>query len=161
LAWEQLFEQSAQLCEQGFVVDKSLAAAIKETFTKSRIFSFALLFFCRLNLLCSSSTRLGALLFGKKEGDVVLRPDLAQTLRLLARSPSDFYNVRKGEKVFPFDANKKKGTLASTLASEVRAQGGVLQDADMANYTARSLPVVGWFSFSFCCVDSFAGEHIL
>ena len=55
----------------------------------------------------------------KKEGDVVKRPDLAATLRLLASSGvSIFYN----------------GTLGARFVEDVQRRGGILTQQDLINY---------------------------
>jgi gamma-glutamyltranspeptidase/glutathione hydrolase len=63
-----------------------------------------------------------------RPGDLLKRPDLARTLRLLGRDPEAFY----------------RGPLAARIAAAVRARGGLLGAADLAAYrTVERSPLAG------------------
>jgi gamma-glutamyltranspeptidase/glutathione hydrolase len=66
----------------------------------------------------------------RRPGDLLKRPDLARTLRLLGRDPEALYH----------------GPLAQKLVAAVRARGGLLSAADMAAYrTVERRPLTGTF----------------
>jgi len=64
-----------------------------------------------------------------RDGDVLRQPDLARTLRLIAKEgPDAFY----------------RGAIAEAIDAEMRATGGFLTKEDMAGYEARLLsPLMG------------------
>jgi gamma-glutamyltranspeptidase/glutathione hydrolase len=66
----------------------------------------------------------------RRPGDLLRRPELARTLRLLGRDPEALY----------------RGPLARQLVSAVRARGGVMTAADLADYrTVERTPLSGTF----------------
>jgi gamma-glutamyltranspeptidase/glutathione hydrolase len=65
-----------------------------------------------------------------KGGDRLVQPELAHTLRLIAKEPSTFY----------------KGAMARTLAAYERANGGLITTQDLANYQVKERkPLVGMY----------------
>jgi gamma-glutamyltranspeptidase/glutathione hydrolase len=66
-----------------------------------------------------------------KDGDVLRQPDLARTLRLIAKDgPDAFY----------------RGAIAEAIHAEMRATGGFLTKDDLAGYEARLLsPLMGGY----------------
>jgi gamma-glutamyltranspeptidase/glutathione hydrolase len=66
-----------------------------------------------------------------KDGDVLRQPDLARTLRLIAKDgPDAFY----------------RGEIAEAIHAEMRATGGFLTKEDLAGYEARLLsPLMGGY----------------
>ncbi len=66
----------------------------------------------------------------RRPGDLLRRPELARTLRLLGRDPEALY----------------RGPLAQKLVAAVRARGGLLTAADLAAYrTVERRPLTGSF----------------
>ena len=66
----------------------------------------------------------------RRPGDLLKRPDLARTLRLLGRDPEAFY----------------RGPLAARIAAAVGARGGLLSAADLAAYrTVERSPLAGTY----------------
>jgi gamma-glutamyltranspeptidase len=66
-----------------------------------------------------------------RDGDVLRQPDLARTLRLIAKDgPDAFY----------------RGAIAEAIHAEMRARGGFLTKEDLAGYEARLLsPLMGGY----------------
>ncbi|HEX4310575.1 MAG TPA: gamma-glutamyltransferase [Acidobacteriaceae bacterium] len=63
-------------------------------------------------------------------GEVLKQPELAETLRHIAKDPSDFY----------------RGAMAKQIAAAVQQGGGLITAADMARYTAKERePVTGTY----------------
>ncbi len=65
-----------------------------------------------------------------ESGDTFSQPDLAATLKRIAADPSDFYH----------------GEIAKKLAADMKANGGLITEADLANYQVRERdPVKGTY----------------
>jgi gamma-glutamyltranspeptidase/glutathione hydrolase len=63
-----------------------------------------------------------------RAGERLVQPDLAATLdKVAAEGPDAFY----------------RGPIAAALAAAAAAQGGILDEADLAGYTTRELPPLG------------------
>ena len=65
-----------------------------------------------------------------ESGDTFSQPELAATLKRIAADPSDFYH----------------GEIAKKLAADMKANGGLITEADLANYQVRERdPVKGTY----------------
>jgi gamma-glutamyltranspeptidase/glutathione hydrolase len=65
-----------------------------------------------------------------KTGDVFRQPELAETLRTIARNPDDFY----------------QGAMAKQIAEAIQKGGGLITPQDMARYTVKERePVTGTY----------------
>jgi gamma-glutamyltranspeptidase/glutathione hydrolase len=63
-------------------------------------------------------------------GDTLRQPDLAATLKRIAADPGDFYH----------------GEIARKLAADMKANGGLITEADLAHYQVRErVPVTGTY----------------
>jgi gamma-glutamyltranspeptidase/glutathione hydrolase len=110
LPWKQVVEPAIRLAADGFTLEPWSASS--------------------LNALVASSPHHAELrrVFGKSNGntswdagDLLVQPDLARTLRLIAdQGPDAFYT----------------GPVADLIASEMRAGGGLITKADLAAYKA-------------------------
>ena len=56
-----------------------------------------------------------------KAGDTIRQPELAATLRTIAKDPDDFYH----------------GAIAKKLAADVQAGGGIITESDLAHYQVK------------------------
>jgi len=73
-----------------------------------------------------------------KEGDTFKQPDLAKTLTRIAAAPDDFYH----------------GAIAAELARSVSSHGGLLTEADLANYAVVDRkPLLGQFTTNGATYD--------
>jgi gamma-glutamyltranspeptidase/glutathione hydrolase len=109
LSWRTLVEPAISMAREGFLVDKALAKTMNETLADSRQFSE----FQRV--------------FGKpaggdwKAGDLLVQPDLAQTLQQIADvGPDAFYT----------------GAIARKILAEMTRGKGLITAQDLANYRA-------------------------
>jgi gamma-glutamyltranspeptidase/glutathione hydrolase len=65
-----------------------------------------------------------------QSGDTLRQPDLAATLKRIAADPGDFYH----------------GEIARKLAADIKANGGLITEADLAHYQVRErVPVTGTY----------------
>ena len=65
-----------------------------------------------------------------RAGETFRQPELAETLRKIAKNPDDFYH----------------GVMAQQIADAVKAGGGLISSEDMARYTAKERePVIGTY----------------
>jgi gamma-glutamyltranspeptidase/glutathione hydrolase/leukotriene-C4 hydrolase len=77
------------------------------------------------------------------EGDVIRRPELAHTLRTLARHGADaFYRVRRRPRCLLHHADAEKGPIAEALAKVTQAHGGGMTAEDLAAYRAIVKPAL-------------------
>jgi len=112
LPWRSLVLPAAETAQQGFAIGAELAAAIAAS----------------ADVLPES----GRALFipnGKslKQGDILVRPALANTLRRIAEEgPGAFY----------------KGPIAKDIATTVQRSGGRMTEADLAAYRPRDMAVL-------------------
>lgn len=109
LRWEDVLAPAIALAQNGFVVDPRLRQSLAER--KDRLIQFpstAAAFFPR-----GEAPRVGSTL---------RQPDLAETLRLIARQgPDAFY----------------RGRIADLIVQEMRQGGGLITHSDLALYEAR------------------------
>ncbi len=104
----QVVEPAARLAEEGFPVSPILAGVISDNF--KRIMENEYL----LSILAPTGLPLEA-------GDILKNPDLAKSLRQIgAEGPDAFY----------------KGSIAKAIAEDMRARGGLIDEADLAAYKA-------------------------
>jgi gamma-glutamyltranspeptidase/glutathione hydrolase/leukotriene-C4 hydrolase len=111
VAWQELVEPSIQLCEQGITVSGHAARSIQSSAAAIRADPGL------RELLVRNST--GELLV---EGDVYRNPALAATLRAIAaRGAAELYT----------------GATGRALVRDMAAGGGLLTEADLAEYRVR------------------------
>ena len=111
VAWEELVEPSIQLCEQGITVSGHAARSIQSSAAAIRADPGL------RQLLVRNST--GELLV---EGDVYRNPALAATLKAIAaRGAAELYT----------------GATGRALVMDMAAGGGLLTEADLAEYRVR------------------------
>lgn len=109
LPWQELFEPTIDLCENGVPVNEHLAtnlAALEDDIRNSKTLRDMLLF--ENNTL-------------PRLGDFIKLPTLAKTLRTIANSkvgPDELYN----------------GTLTKKFVQDIQDAGGIITEEDMANY---------------------------
>ena len=121
LPWAILFEPGISIAENGFKVTKAVAMGIASS--KDSILKNPAAWSLK-QILAPNGTFL-------QEGDMMKRPTLAKTLRLIAEQGADvLYN----------------GSLTSQLVEDINAAGANFTVDDFHNYTAMSLsPLVGKF----------------
>ncbi len=117
LPWAELVKPSAVLARNGFIVDGDLAASLNYVLSRSTI---------RKNTggRYNEFKRVYAPPDGDKwhAGDVMVLPDLADTLDIIADEGADgFY----------------QGVIAADLAKMMAEAGGLITTADLKNYTPR------------------------
>jgi len=104
----EVVEPAAKLAENGFTVSETLAGVIAENF--KRVMPDKYLY----SIIAPNGLPLEA-------GDTYKNPDLAKSLRLIGKEgPDAFY----------------KGDLAKNIADAMRANGGVIDEKDLADYKA-------------------------
>jgi gamma-glutamyltranspeptidase/glutathione hydrolase len=113
----RLVEPAALLAERGFTTGKHQERAAHEMLACLRGDAGASAEFLRPG----GGDEPGAPRRPYAPGELLRRPDLARTLRLLGQDPEGFY----------------RGPLAERIAAAVRARGGVLTSADLAAYRTR------------------------
>ncbi|KAL4223040.1 Gamma-glutamyltranspeptidase 1 [Mactra antiquata] len=109
LPWKQLFQPAIDLCRNGLKVGPALIDGMtgKENFYEE--------FPSFLEFITNPDT-------GKvyKEGEIMYRPLLANTLEAIANDPFTFYN----------------GSLAKNISLDIQEAGGIITEEDLAKYTA-------------------------
>ncbi|XP_041456103.1 scoloptoxin SSD14-like [Lytechinus variegatus] len=107
LPWNQLFRPAIAIAEEGYLIDKTMAADIvnNEDYIRSDVGLSSLFLEDDGNL--------------KEEGDMVLNPLLAATMRRLATEGVDIFYT---------------GDIAQTLVDETQDIGGIITLADMSSY---------------------------
>jgi len=104
----QVIEPAAKLAEEGFTVSKTLAGVILDNFKRAQGNEYL------MSIIAPTGLPLEA-------GDIYRNPDLAKTLRLIGKEgPDVFY----------------KGEIARSIAEDMRANGGHIDEADLAAYKA-------------------------
>ena len=122
LPYARLSEPAAKLAERGFQVGHYHALAAGERLECLRADAAA-----AAEFLAEAP---GGERVARRPGDLLRRPELARTLRLLGRDPEALY----------------RGPLAQKLVAAVRAHGGLLSAADLAAYrTVERTPLSGTF----------------
>ncbi|MCX7028125.1 MAG: gamma-glutamyltransferase [Spirochaetes bacterium] len=104
----QVIEPAAQLAEEGFVITETLAGQISDNFKRAMPNKYL------MSLIAPDGLPLEA-------GDIYKNPDLAKSLRLIAKEGIDaFY----------------KGDIAKAIAADMKANGGLIDENDLAQYKA-------------------------
>jgi gamma-glutamyltranspeptidase / glutathione hydrolase len=118
LPWKDLVLPAVRLARDGFAIDAQLAGSLNSIVGQSQDFPE----------LCRVFGKPGGK-SGWREGDRLVQPDLARTLRLIAeQGPEAFY----------------KGAIADRIAAEMKAGGGLITKEDLAGYRAvERAPVRG------------------
>lgn len=115
---EQVIEPAIQLAEKGIPVTDNLAHAISDEFEKLNSFEATKQLYLKDGLPYET-------------GDVIMNPDLAKTLSVIAKEGKDgFY----------------KGEIAQAIVDEVTKEGGIITMEDLANYQPKfRKPVTGTY----------------
>ncbi len=118
-SWRELCEPAERLAAEGFPLSRALARSFAARQTDWRRYPSSARVFLK-----PDGTTLEA-------GDVWRQPDLARTLRTLQRGGREaFY----------------RGALARLLAADMRRHGGLITEADLADYQAKErAPIRGAF----------------
>jgi gamma-glutamyltranspeptidase/glutathione hydrolase len=118
LPWKRLIEPAIEQAQHGILVTDGLARSLKRVLPRMQAYPASVAKFT------NDGTPLEA-------GDRFVQPDLAATLKRIARQgPDGFY----------------KGKTADLLVAEVQRGGGLITHEDLANYTAkRRSPVRGTY----------------
>lgn len=104
----QVIEPAVKLAEEGFVVSGTLAGVISDNFKKATENPYL------MSIIAPTGLPLEA-------GDTYKNPDLAKTLRLIAKEGKDaFY----------------KGEIAKAIAADMKAHNGLIDENDLAQYKA-------------------------
>lgn len=127
LPWAKLFEPAIRLSEKGFPVSEKLARTIRAYPQMKKMPDIARYFYKKNGEPLS-------------EGDILKNPELANTLRIIARG---------GAKAF------YTGRIAQAIVAKVRnapVNRGGMQLSDLANYTAKERePVCGNYRIYHLC----------
>lgn len=118
LEWARLVEPAIELAEEGFELSPSLARSIRGALRKMRPYPAS------IEKFTDGGTPY-------EPGDVWRQPDLARSLRAIAENgPEAFY----------------RGRLARLIAREMRGNGGLITEDDLAAYEpVRREPIVGTY----------------
>lgn len=111
VSWEALFEDAIRLARHGFAVHPHLANALQVK--KYAVYSHENMRKIFWNAAANDTLR---------EGDLVVQPDLAATLELVAKHGPDYFY---------------EGAFAAQLVREVKANGGNMTLEDLASYQAE------------------------
>lgn len=104
----QVVEPAARLAEEGFPVSQTLAEVISDNYKRAMPNDYL------MSIIAPTGLPLEA-------GDLYKNPDLARTLRLIGKEgPDVFY----------------KGEIAKLIAQDMAANGGLIDEADLAAYKA-------------------------
>ncbi len=116
VSWQRLVEPAVVLAREGFIVTDGLARSLKAVLPEMKKYPAALEQFSRKGV-------------PYEMGDILRQPDLAKTLeRIAERGPRGFY----------------EGETARLLAREMKANGGLITQADLKAYRAiQRKPLVG------------------
>ncbi len=111
LPWKDVVAPAVKLAEDGFVIDEALASSLNSVVGSSKDFP-------ELRRVLGKDGGAGQW----KAGDRLVQPDLAKTLRRIAENGADgFYG----------------GETAELLATEMKADGGVVTKEDLESYKAK------------------------
>jgi gamma-glutamyltranspeptidase/glutathione hydrolase len=109
LPWNAVVEPAIQLADKGFALDRHLAGALNGIIKASDFPE-----------LCRVFRKQGGGTWAA--GDILVQPDLARTLRLIAeQGPDAFYT----------------GPVADQVVAEMKSGGGLITRADLAGYQAK------------------------
>lgn len=108
LAWAELVQPAIDLAEKGYVITKREAGSFNSIQDELKQYNTVMPVFVKEA--------------GWKEGDTLLQPDLAETLkRIRDRGADGFY----------------KGKTARLIVEEMKRGGGIITKDDLKNYTAK------------------------
>ena len=109
LPWRRLVEPSIALARDGFVVTHGLSASLARALERMSQYPPSVAHFSKHGVPYEA-------------GETFAQPDLADTLeRIAAQGPAGFY----------------EGETARLIADEMRKNGGLITEADLANYEAK------------------------
>ncbi|MEM7671966.1 MAG: gamma-glutamyltransferase [Verrucomicrobiota bacterium] len=135
--WDELVEPAIKLAEDGFPVYTDLASSLKTTVERKRFNKEAYQTFTRRN---------GKLF---KAGDTLKQPDLAKSLKQIAKDPDAFYT----------------GDIAEKIAKNMDKNGGMITLDDLASYQpAIRKPITGdyrGYTIASMPPPSSGGVHIV
>ncbi len=116
LPWRRLVDPAVVLAREGFIVTDGLARSLKGVLPQMKNYPASTEQFSRKGV-------------PYEMGDILRQPDLADALeRIAERGPSGFY----------------EGQTARLIAKEMKANGGLITEADLRNYQVKKRePVVG------------------
>jgi gamma-glutamyltranspeptidase/glutathione hydrolase len=114
LPWKRVVEPAVVLAREGFIVTDGLARSLKSVLPRMQKYPASVAQFSRKGV-------------PYEMGDILRQPDLADTLERIAEGgPRAFY----------------EGETARLLAREMKANGGLITEADLKNYTPRKRPAL-------------------
>ena len=114
LPWRRLVEPAVVLAREGFIVTDGLARSLKGVLPEMKKYPASVEQFSRKGV-------------PYEMGDIFRQPDLADTLERIAEDgPRGFY----------------EGKTARLLAKEMKANGGLITEADLKNYAPKKRPAV-------------------
>ncbi|QDS86894.1 Gamma-glutamyltranspeptidase precursor [Rosistilla ulvae] len=120
LPWDEIIKPCVALARDGFVVDEHLAYSLNSVLKLKSIQTEPR--FAELRRVYGHPA-------GRfwKTGDVLVQPDLADTLELIAvQGPNAFYD----------------GSIADKIVAEMKRSGGLISKSDLKNYTAEIQPAI-------------------
>lgn len=114
--WRRLVDPAVVLAREGFIITDGLARSLKGVLPRMQKYPASVAQFSRKGV-------------PYEMGDVLRQSDLADTLELIAKhGPQGFY----------------EGPTARLIAKEMKANGGLITEADLKGYTAKKRdPVTG------------------
>ena len=114
LPWRRLVDPAVVLAREGFIVTDGLARSLKGVLPEMKKYPASVEQFSRKGV-------------PYEMGDIFRQPDLAKTLeRIAEEGPDGFY----------------EGPTARLIAKEMKANGGLITEADLKNYAAKKRPAV-------------------
>lgn len=118
VTWARLVDPAVVLAREGFIVTDGLARSLKGVLPRLQKYPASVAQFSRAGT-------------PYEMGDILKQPDLAKTLeRISALGPRGFY----------------EGETARLIAKEMKANGGLITEADLRNYSAKKRePLVGTY----------------
>jgi gamma-glutamyltranspeptidase / glutathione hydrolase len=114
LPWRRLVEPAVVLAREGFIITDGLARSLKGVLPRMQKYPASVAQFSRKGV-------------PYEMGDILRQPELADTLeRIAEQGPRGFY----------------QGETARLIAKEMKANGGLITEADLKNYTAKKRDAV-------------------
>lgn len=138
LPWKKVVAPAIKWAEDGFPADDKYVEMVDANLERLREYH------------AKSNSHLSFCPTSVSYGDTIRQPDLAKTLRLIAkRGPSAFYT----------------GKIAKAIAKEMAANGGLITEEDLANYKPREVaPLRGtWRGYEIVTMPppSSGGVHLI
>ncbi len=114
MPWRRLVEPAVVLAREGFIVTDGLARSLKSVLPRMKKYPASIAQFSRNGV-------------PYEMGDLLKQPDLAETLqRIAVEGPRGFY----------------EGETARLIAREMKANGGLITEADLKAYAPKKRPAV-------------------